>query len=152
MFYRPFSTDAELAELMQAFDSQTLPLLSWTHREHLAVAAVYAKRHGAGAVTWMRAGIQALNAAHGVQNTDTGGYHETLTIAWMELMGQLCRQHPEADEQSIANLAIELFADKRALLAFYSREAIMSVEARRGWVPPDLSPLALDKLEVRNHA
>jgi hypothetical protein len=36
---------------------------------------------------------------------------------------------------------IGLLGDNRAPLDYYSPERLMSVEARRGWVEPDLTPL-----------
>ena len=152
MIYAPFATDQELQQVVREFEDQTLPPLRWTHREHLAVAAVYAKRHGDGALDCMRSGIKALNAAHGVVDTPTGGYHETLTRAWMQLLRQLSDREPGLHELDLANKALALLADKRLLLNYYSRESIMSAEARAGWVDPDLNVLRLEQLEIRNEA
>ena len=37
----------------------------------------------------MRAGIIHLNSFHGTPNTDTRGYHETITRFWMDRVHEL---------------------------------------------------------------
>ena len=136
-----FASEADLDELLLSFESCTLSHEAWTHREHLAVAACYVFSHDEMALEVIRAGILRLNASHGVENTDTGGYHESITVAWVALFGLL---KLECDSRlALANRSLEMFADKRYLLRFYSRDRIMSVEARKGWVEPDLMPFSL---------
>ena len=133
---------------MKDFEHQTLTSIRWTHREHVGVAALYVRRTPADAEGAMRNGITKLNASHGVQNSETSGYHETLTVAWVRLLLQLSESHPNSSEITFVNDALSAFADKRLLLTYYSREKIMSTEARRSWVEPDLLPLRLEQLEV----
>ncbi|MBS1726269.1 MAG: hypothetical protein JST51_06070 [Armatimonadetes bacterium] len=40
-----------------------------------------------------------------------------------------------------AHLSVAKFLHKKAILDHFSRERIMSIEARYGWVEPDLAPL-----------
>ena len=95
----------------------------------------------------MREGILRLNAAHGTPNTDTRGYHETITRAYLVLLTQFARLNPDLTQAPMAQalLASDL-AKRDALFSYYSREVLMSVGARRGWVEPDLGPLSLVRL------
>lgn len=81
----------------------------------------------------MRAGIQALNAANGIPQTETGGYHETLTRFWLTLV----RKHWAGEWAPFW----AVLGDKKLPLRHYSRERLMSREARSGWLEPDLQPL-----------
>jgi hypothetical protein len=86
--------------------------------------------------------IRAYNEATGGENTDSAGYHETITRFFVWRIGAFvaaadCRR-PIDD---LADELIRLLGDKNVPLEYYSRERIMSVEARRGWIEPDLQPL-----------
>lgn len=128
--------------LLREFETCSLPLAEWTHRAHLRVAYLYVRRFGADeAITQMRAGIQRFNAAHQIPEAIDRGYHETVTQTWLRLIAAAV-----AAETSV--LPSEEFLDahpalgvKRVLLQYYSRERIMSWEAKREFVAPDLAPL-----------
>ena len=89
----------------------------------------------------LRTGIQAYNAAHGIQDTPTGGYHETLTQVWLQLVHTALRQFGPADTADAFFDTQTQLSDKRTPLLFYSRERLMSAEAKRMFVEPDLAPL-----------
>lgn len=121
---------------LERFETQTLSQAEWTHEAHVRVALEYVRAHPADtALERMRAGILALNQAHGVETTPTRGYHETLTRVWLELV-RLGWEHFGEWEPLWAWLQ-----DKSLPLQFYSRERLMSPEARFGWQEPDLGPL-----------
>jgi hypothetical protein len=133
----------EVVRLVARFEDCTLPKAEWTHRAHLAVALWYASRLPAGeALAAIRRGIHRLNAAHGVVATQTGGYHETITRAYMQLVGRFVDED-DADGgwQSRVDRLLERLGERDLLLAWYSRERLMSPAARAGWVEPDLAPL-----------
>ena len=138
-------TEQELDELIRRFRDRTLPKGEWTHRAHLAVGAWHVVKHGpARALDSLRSGITRLNDAHGTVNDDRGGYHETITRAYVELLAGFV-----ADRQglSAAACARELLAsplaEPKALLRYYSQTRLMSVAARRGWLEPDVAALRL---------
>ena len=142
----PWPSDDELADLVRRFQLQTLPKSEWTHAAHLAVGAWHVHTHGPDdAVDRLRSGIQALNASHGTANTDTSGYHETITRCYVTLIAAFLSHAPayRGVAESVQLLLSSPLAARDALLAFYTTEALFSVEARRGWVPPDRHPLAL---------
>ena len=139
-------TDSDLRSLAERFVSCTLPHKEWTHQAHLAVGVWHIVRYGdVDALSRLRAGIRRLNDSHGTPNSATRGYHETVTRAYVQLLSQFvdrCRLELPLAER-VAWLLDSAVADKDVLLRFYSREALMSTEARARWVAPDVAPLEL---------
>lgn len=124
------------------FEAQSIPRPEWTHRAHLRIAYSFLIRYPyAEAVDRMRAGVKALNAANGVVDTPTGGYHETITCAFMQVMHTMIRQFGPGESSEAFLDAQTQLGSKRILLLFYSRELIMSAGAKAGFVAPDLAPL-----------
>ncbi len=135
----PFASEDELISLIQGFQACTLTHDEWNHRAHLAVASCYVHDSRQQALDLIRAGIKRLNMSQGVVDTPTSGYHETITRFWVAMISELA--HASSPRLVLVNLALEKFADKHFVLGYYSRERIMSAEARAGWVEPDLQPL-----------
>lgn len=133
----PFlSTPAALATFIAAWEAGTLAATDWTHAAHVAVAACYAVRHGAAALDRTRAGIVRYNVAVGTANTDTSGYHETLTRFWSEVVAGVTAGC--SGEWEAARLAVGRFGEDRDLHALcYAFDVPRSTEARKAWVPPD---------------
>lgn len=129
-------------EHLRQFEDQSLPRDLWHHRAHLKVAYLYLTRFPfAEALHRLRTGIRAYNAAQGIVDSPTGGYHETMTCAWAQLVHTtLCQFGPAASSDAFFDAQTQL-KEKRALLLFYSRDRIMSPEAKASFLPPDLAPL-----------
>jgi hypothetical protein len=127
----------DLSALVAAFESRTLPRASWTHRAHLRVATWYLLHHDhEEALGRIRGGIQSFNAAHGLT-----GYHETITIAFARLIAaRLGGLRGRAVDEIVATIETEL-GRSDCLLRHYSRERLLSEEARTTWVPPDVAAL-----------
>ncbi|HEY7376107.1 MAG TPA: hypothetical protein VIF57_28355, partial [Polyangia bacterium] len=83
------------------------------------------------------------NGAHGTVNSDTRGYHETITCVYVRLLDAFLRGRPDGEplDDAVAVLLAGPLAARDVVLRHYSRERLFSVEARRGWVEPDLEPL-----------
>ena len=127
--------------LWTAFTGRTLSHLEWTHRAHLRVAWMHLERWAADeAHLRMRAGIILLNAVHGLEESGTRGYFETLTRAWLALVDGARGIEPGATSERFLELHPSLL-DRDAPLRFYSRERLASVEARSVLVAPDRAPL-----------
>lgn len=138
---RGLLTEAEIEARWARLGAATLDLAQWRHRDHLWGAVRVLDEHGGdvdAATATLRGILQRLLAAHGVETTPTAGYHETLTRGWLELAGALRRDEPFLDAVLRAQMVL---GDKRRLLRYWSREALMSPEARHGWLPPDRAPL-----------
>lgn len=129
-------------EFLRCFEDQSLPLEQWHHRAHLKVAYLHLLRYSfEESLEKVRRGIRAYNAAQGIQDSPTGGYHETMTCAWLQLVYVTLRQFgPAEDADTFFNTQTQL-EGKRVLLLFYSRDRIMSAEAKREFIQPDLAPL-----------
>lgn len=129
-------------EHLRRFEDRTLPHDQWNHRAHLKVAYLYLLRLPfPEALERLRTGIRAYNAAHDIQDTPTGGYHETLTRVWLQLVHATLSQFGPAETADAFFDAQTQLNSKRTPLLFYSRDLIMSAEAKRSFVPPDLTSL-----------
>lgn len=129
-------------QLLCQFENCSLPKEQWTHTAHVRVAYLYLRGQNVeDVINTMRAGIKALNAAHGTLDTPTGGYHETITQAWVRVIASLLT-NGSADESSEAFIQRHMPLGHSNLLGqFYSKELLMSVKARAEFVEPDLTRL-----------
>lgn len=137
-------TRGEFADLLWRFRKRTLPKASWTHAAHLAVGLWHVRRYGPDrALVELRTRIRRLNDTHGTPNSETHGYHETITRAYVELIAALLVTLPPGTP--VVDCIRPLFASslgaKDALFTYYSKDRLMSVEARRRWIDPDRRPL-----------
>lgn len=130
------------AEFLQSFENCSLSTDAWTHRAHLRVAYLYAvQRPFPAALSRIRRGIQAYNAATNTPEALDRGYHETITLAFVRLVyACLARQGDFPDSNAFCGRFPELL-DKQVLLRFYSRERLMTFDAKREFVEPDLATL-----------
>jgi hypothetical protein len=127
---------------LAAFEAGTWPFEKWHHREHIRVAYLYLCRFAyAQALEKMRSGIKALNIAHKVPERPDRGYHETITQAWMRLTHQALRASGKSETSDEFLSRHTALISKETLLAHYTKERLMSADARRQFVEPDLKPL-----------
>ena len=138
-----FSTDREIAELARRFRERTLPKAGWTHAAHFAVALHLLRTRGAATYTEMPPMIRAHNEATGVANTETDGYHETITIASIKAADSWLASAPPARalHRILSDLLASAFGRSDWLFVYWSQERLFSPEARKHWVDPDLAPL-----------
>ena len=123
---------------------RSLPKADWTHAAHFA-ATLWLLRHRPD--LWleddMPAIIRAYNDATGTPNIDTGGYHHTVTLASISAARDFLGRAP-ADRplpEILAELMASPLGDKHWLLTHWTRDRLLSVEARRAWLAPALRPL-----------
>ena len=137
-----FSSDAQIERLGQGLIDRTVPKEDWTHAAHFA-AALWLMRKGVDAPAVMPGLIRAFNESVGGVNSDSSGYHETITQASLRAAkGILDLNGPEVPLFEIANaLMATNLGNPNWLLEYWSRERLMSVDARRAWLEPDLKPL-----------
>lgn len=135
------TTEPEIDKFLAAFESGTLPKERWTHSAHLLTGACYVHSLGeAPAIDKMRMCVRRYNEAVGGKNTETSGYHETITIAWIKLLTQLLRETPPRERAEFAHFAVERFSADRSIFSrYYDFDLVKSVEARRTWVSPTLA-------------
>lgn len=138
-------TDADIAALTAGLLDHSLPKDQWTHAAHLTATLRLVRARDAGLERDMPGIIQTYNVAVGGVNDDSAGYHETITQAYLAAIRAFVAALPPGitDSAAAARLLATPMGDKAWPLTFWSRERLFSVEARRGWVEPDLKPLDL---------
>src|SRR5436305_2102248 len=130
------------AQFLAEYEALTWPEAEWHHREHVRLAYLYLRQLPFdAAMQKVRASLQAYNAKHNVPETLERGYHETLTFGWMKLVEcALLEYGPSETADAFLDKHTQLLS-RRALLLFYSRDRLMSWDAKRVFVEPDLAPL-----------
>jgi hypothetical protein len=134
------TTESEIDVFIAAFEGCTLPKERWTHGAHLLAGACYVHALGqAAAIDKMRLCVRRYNESVGGKNTETSGYHETITVAWIKLLDGLHREAAPLDRVAFASLALERFAgNKEIFKRYYDFDLTASTEARLAWVEPTL--------------
>jgi hypothetical protein len=138
-----FHSDAEVIAIGQGVMERTLPKAAWTHAAHFAAALwLIAERPELDAALHMPSLIRAYNEATGVANTDTTGYHETITQASLRAARAFLHEHQDLSLHAAANALLESPLGRPDwLMRYWSRERLFSVQARRDWCEPDIRPL-----------
>ena len=138
-----FSSDAAVQRIAEAMLACTLPALAWTHGAHWASALwLVGRRPDIYPPANLPSFIRRYNRSLGNENTDTSGYHETITQASLRA-GLAALNSAPAGEPLFATLNVLLaspLGNPGWLLAYWSKERLMSLEARRSWLEPDLQP------------
>lgn len=139
--FRPHYDFLESAEAFEEFvaawERGTLAKSRWTHAAHVAICAWYTVREGGDLLEKMTRGIIRYNAAVGTLNTDTSGYHATLTRFWAQLVARLLAEF--SDPWQAVRYATTVVGEERDLhCLYYSFDVVRSIEARRTWIAPDL--------------
>jgi hypothetical protein len=141
---RLFESDAAIRRVGEGMLACTLPRADWTHEAHLAATAwLLLERPDIVPERDLPALIRAYNESAGGVNDDTQGYHETITqVSIRGVRAFLAQTAPDLPVVEKVNALLRARQGRRDWpLLFYSPELLFSVEARRGWVEPDLAPL-----------
>ncbi len=138
-----FKSDDDILALARGLMNLSLPKSQWTHAAHFATALwLIALRPDLDPRCAMPGFIRAYNEATGVANTDTSGYHETITQASLRAARNFLMQHPGSSVSASCNdLMASPLGKSDWLLAYWTPERLFSVEARSRWLDPDLKPL-----------
>jgi hypothetical protein len=145
--YRPrfFISDADIAHIGDGLVARTLPREEWTHEAHLAATTwLLMKRPDIDIDKELPDIIRRYNESVGGVNSDTEGYHETITRTFLHGVRLfLGEAEPRKPLHKLVNeLLLSPMGRRDWPLRFYSRERLFSVEARRHFVSPDLAALA----------
>jgi len=127
-----------LDELVAGFEDGSWPTERWTHAAHLSTAVCYVLRDGDAALDSLRTGIPRYNELRGGKNTEDGGYHETLTCFWFEVIREFIGMLP-ADltrAQVVAEVVAEFGPRRDLFREYYDFDVVKSREARARWIPP----------------
>ena len=144
--YRPrfFTSDAEIEHLGERFLACALPKEEWTHEAHLATTTwLLLDRPDIDVDKDLPDLIRRFNESVGGVNSDSEGYHETITRAFLAgvrlFLGEADRREPL--HELVNELLLSPMGRRDWPLRFYSRDRLLSVEARRAFIPPDLAAL-----------
>jgi len=138
---RHYLSDEAVAHVGEGLIARTLPREEWTHEAHLAATTYLTLRRPEIDLDAELPGIiRGYNESVDGVNDDTQGYHDTITRAFLRGVRLFLE---EADtHRPIHELVNELLHSPMGKrdwpLRFWSKERLMSVEARRSYVAPDL--------------
>ena len=140
---RLFSSDAEITHLGERFLSRSLPKPEWTHEAHLATTTWLLRRPDIDVDKDLPDLIRRYNESVGGVNSDSEGYHETITRAFLAGV-RLFLSEADLSEplhELVNELLLSPMGRRDWPLRFYSRDRLLSVDARRIFAPPDLRAL-----------
>lgn len=139
---RLFRADAEIEHLGEGLLARTLAREEWTHEAHLAATTyLLLKRPDIDLDKELPSIIRSFNESVGGVNSDTEGYHETITRAFLHGV-RLFLAEADTDEplhELVNELLLSPMGRRDWPLRFYSRERLFSVAARRDFVAPDVA-------------
>ena len=141
--FTPFVSDDEVMAIGCGLVMRTLPKSKWTHSAHFAAALWLLRCHPEIDISCkMPELIRAYNEVTGVENTESSGYHETITQASLRAARAFRTNRTHLSLHETCNeLMSSPFGSSDWLLAYWTRERLFSVEARRAWIEPDIQPL-----------
>ncbi len=137
-----YKSEDEIEAVVSGFEDCTLPDSQFKHAEHLTVALSYLHRSRLtveDATTRMR---EALYRYLDHYADDRQAYNETITLFWIGIVSSfLARTDTARPIEDISNEMIESFGNSNLIYDYFSREHLLSSEARKAWVEPNLKPL-----------
>ena len=138
---RPFKSSMEIERIGRGLMGRTLPKSCWDHCAHFAAALWFIDMDNTEGLPSV---IRAYNEAVGTANTDSSGYHETITYASIRAARSFRTARKHIDLFEVCN---ELMASPLGqpgwLLHYWSRDVLFSTNARRRWVEPNLRPFEM---------
>ena len=141
--FLPFTSDDDISKIGYGLVDRTLPKSAWTHAAHFAAVIWLLASYPESDVIHLLPGvIRSYNEATGVANTDTSGYHETITLASIRAASSFLAKDPRRPLFITCNeLMASPLGRSEWLLMYWSRLRLFSVEARRAWIDPDIQVL-----------
>ena len=139
---RLFERDEDIRAIGTGLLARTLPREAWTHEAHLGACLwLLSERPDIDVDAEIAGIISRYNASVGGVNDDTQGYHDSITRAYVAGVRWFLSETDATELAARVNAMLLSDVGRRDWpLRFYSRERLFSVEARRGFVEPDLAP------------
>ncbi len=141
---RPFNTDASVTRIGEGLLARTLPRPEWTHEAHLAATTyLLTRRPDIDLDAALPGIIRGYNESVGGVNSDSEGYHETITRVFLHGVRLFLAEADltEPLHELVNQLLLSPMGRRDWPLRFYSSQHLFSVEARRKFVPPDIAAL-----------
>lgn len=138
---------SQINNLVQKFLNKDLPKDKWTHNTHLIVGIWHCQQYGFyKALPLLKIAIRDYNEAIGTHNTDSSGYHETLTIFWMIVIRNYLHLHPDiSPSQQYSNFLNSDQVKSSYPLEYYTHEKLFGTNARQRWANGDVKKIAFHK-------
>ncbi|AFK03431.1 hypothetical protein Emtol_2293 [Emticicia oligotrophica DSM 17448] len=144
------SSQNDFDHIINGFRKKTLPAKEWTHEAHLIAGLWHVANFSyEEALNTMRENIKDYNLSVGGQNTDSSGYHESITVFWVWLLNEFWQRYStnnQSFEQVCNAFLTSKYCDRAAAFTFYTREKLLSREARLAFVSPDVQAFDFDVL------
>jgi hypothetical protein len=144
--FRPrfFASDQDVEHVGEGLLHRTLPRAEWTHEAHLAATTyLLLRRPDIDVDAELADLIRRYNESVGGVNSDSEGYHETITRLFLHgvrlFLEEADRREPL--HELVNQLLLSPMGRRDWPLRFYSPKRLFSVEARRRFVEPDLRAL-----------
>jgi hypothetical protein len=141
---RLFTSDAEITHLGEGLIARSLAKAEWTHEAHLgATMYLLLKRTDVDVDQELPGLIRRFNESVGGVNNDSEGYHDTITHAYLHGIRLFLAEADLSEplHELVNELLLSPMGRRDWPLRFWSKDRLMSVEARRKFVPPDLAAL-----------
>lgn len=141
---RLFPGDAAIRQIGEGLLDCALGKAEWTHEAHLAACCwLLAERPDISPERDLPGLIRRFNESVGGVNSDTEGYHETITQCFIRAVRlYLARTDPALPLADKVNGLLRSEEGRRDWpLRFYDPRTLFSRDARLGWVEPDLARL-----------
>jgi len=141
---RHFLSEEAVAHVGEGLVARTLPREEWTHEAHLAATTYLVLKRPQIALDAELPGIICrYNESVGTANSDTGGYHDTITRAYLRGIRLFLADADVARpvHELVNQLLMTPMGRRDWPLRFWSKDRLFSVEARRCWVEPDLASM-----------
>ena len=141
---RLYESDAEIVRIGEGLLARTLPRPDWTHEAHLATTTYLLTRRPDVDIDKELPGfIRRYNESVGGVNSDSEGYHETITRVFLHGVRLFLAEADlrEPLHELVNELLLSPMGRRDWPLRFYSPKRLFSVEARRKFMSPDLAAL-----------
>jgi hypothetical protein len=141
---RLFHSDAEVAHIGEGLVARTLPREEWTHEAHLAATTyLLLRRPDIDLDAELPGLIRRYNKSVGGVNTNSAGYHETITRVFLHgVRFFLSEADGSKPLHELVNALLRSPMGSRDWpMHFYSPARLFSVEARRNFIAPDIAAL-----------
>ena len=141
----------EVKKLISQFEDGSFPKEKWTHKAHFVMALWYTYHEPIyKARQLIKEGIKNYNVSVGGENTEDSGYHETITELYIQIIiqYQMSFANSSTFEELLNLLNQQEFMEKNFPFKFYTKELLMSKEARKQWVEPNKKDLLSFKYSI----
>ena len=152
---RLFASDEAVRHIGEGLLACSLARPEWTHEAHLASCLwLLVERPDIMPERDLPNLIRRFNESVGGVNSDSEGYHETITQCFIRGVRLFLGRTPTGRSlaEKVNGLLQEPEGRRDWPLRFFSPERLFSVEARRGWREPDLAPLPVPTSQAAREA